>query len=242
MGTLELVRLMSFGLFSGASAIFLYFMIVYVRFVLTETYRHGWWLLSIASGAGLIYGGAGILGMYWGIMIAEIFRKGASLFFILFLALGIRAISRLEKNEDEEVSPTYMDYGFDFLVVGLFVAVWWSLFALWRPTWFVVIHGIGWVVILLFAFYFAFRAVEKHEGTSVAAVVRDLLPALICFGGVILTEIVYQSTGRWANLAEAGWIVGMILVSAFLFNTGTTIRQEEAKLHRIYDPTIWREE
>ncbi len=242
METLELVRLMSFGLFSVASVILLYFIVVYVRFVLADTYRHGWWLISVATGAGCVYGGAGIIETYGGIAVAEIFRHGASLFFILFLALGIRAITRLEGNGDENVNSTFLDYGFDFLIVGLCIALWWSLFAIWQPTWFVVLHSLGWFVMVIFALYFAYVAVEQHEGTSVAAVIRDLLPAVICFGVIIVVEIIYQYTGRWANFAEATWIVGIVLVSAFLFNTATTIRQEEAELHRIYDPSTWREQ
>lgn len=242
MEILDLVRLMSFGLFATASAILLYFLMVYVRFVLAETYRHGWWLLATAAGAGLIYGGAGFLHTYAGVGVADVFRRGASLFFILFLALGIRAIARIDTPGETGEPSSFMNYGFDFLIAGLFVLVWWTSFTLWYPGWLLVIHAVGWIVMLLFAIYFALISVRKHEGTSLAAVVRHLLPAVLCFGAVILTEILYQFTGSWGNLAEAAWIVGMVLVSAFLFNTATTIRQEEAELHRIYDPTTWREQ
>lgn len=242
MGTLELVRLMSFGLFTGTSVVLLYFMFIYVRFVLADTYRHGWWLIAIASGAGMIYGIAGILHVYGNVVAGDLFRKGAALFFILFLSLGIRSIAYIDHTEEEGWSTNFMDYGFDLLVVGLFVTAWWTSFLLWQPTWLVVTHAIGWSLMLLYAFYFGFSAVEQFEGTSIAAVVRDILPVVICFGGVAISEIVSQYTGWWTTFTEAAWIVGIVLVSAFLFNTATTIRQEAAELNRMYDRTTWQEE
>jgi hypothetical protein len=239
--TLELVRLMSYVVFSVSSAILLYFLLCYVRFVLADTYRHGWWLLGTATGAGIIYGLAGVLHGYGGIPAADSFRKGASLFFILFLALGIRAIARLEEPEGADRRSYAVDYGFDFLVVSLFVIGWWVSFALRRPSWLPVVEAVGWVVMLGFALYYGIVAVRKHEGTSLASVVRHLLPAVICFGGVVLVEVYYRLTGQWVHVAESVWIVGMVLVSAFLFNTATTIRQEQAELERIYDRTTWPE-
>lgn len=242
METLELAQLMSYSIFSLASLILLYFLVLYVQFVLAENYRHGWWFLAVATGAGIIYGGAGLLHGYADVTVADSFRKGASLFFILFLALGIRAISRIDDGSGNEETLSVLDYGFDFLVVGLFVVAWWVSFTLRHPDWLLVVEGVGWVLMLGFALYFSVKAVLRHEGTSIASVVRHLLPAIVCFGGVILVEVLHRLTGQWTNLAEAVWIVGMVLVSAFLFNTATTIRQEQAELHRIYDRTTWQGE
>lgn len=242
MEILNLIRMMSFGLFTLSSAILLFFMVVYVRFILVEPYQHRWWLLSIASGAGFVYGTAGLLETYTGYGLYENFQHGAVLFFILFLALGIRAIARLEVNENLKTPTALTDYSFDITAVVLFVAAWWTSFVLSQPAWLVIINSVGWVVMLLFALHHAFRAVRLHEGTSLAAIVRDLLPAVISFGIVTIMEIIHQSTGGGANLTNATWIIGTILVSAFLFNTAITIRQEEAELHRIYDPSKWRDE
>jgi len=69
--------------------------------------------------------------------------------------------------------------------------------------------------------------------------VRHLLPAVLCFGGIVLTEIVYLSAGRTGSLLDAVWIVGIVLVAAFLFNTAVSIKQQEAEIHRMYDRTTW---
>lgn len=242
MDTLELARLMSFSVVSVASAVLLYFLLVYVKFLLADVYRHGWWLIGTAMGAGIIYGVSGAIRIYRDSLLAGSFEKGASLFFILFLALGIRSIARLESGEELNRPSFFVTYGFDLLVVGLFIVAWWVSFTLWRPTWLIVVEGFGWAAMLLFALFFGIRAVRRHEGTSIASVIRHLLPAVIGFGAVVLTELFHRLTGSGSSLAEAAWIVGMVLVGAFLFNTATTLRQEEAELHRMYDRTTWKEE
>ncbi len=242
MDTLELVRLMSYSVVSVASSVLLYFLVVYVKFLLADVYRHGWWLVGTATGAGIIYGVSGSIRVYHDSLIAGSFEKGASLFFILFLALGIRSIARLESGEELTRPSLFVTYGFDLLVVGVFVIAWWVSFSLWRPNWLIVVEGLGWGGMLLLALYFGIRVVRRHEGTSIASVIRHLLPAVICFGGVVLTELAHRLTGTGSSLAEAVWVVGMVLVGAFLFNTATTLRQEEAELHRMYDRTTWKEE
>ena len=190
MGTLELTRLLSYSVVSVSSAILLYFLVVYVKFLLADSYRHGWWLVGIATGAGLIYGASGVLRVYGDSIVAGSFEKGASLFFILFLALGIRSIARLERSDGPSGS-FFVRYGFDLLVVALFVVAWWVSFTLWRPAWLILVEGFGWVTMLLFALYFGIQVVRQLEGTSIASVIRHLLPAVICFGGVILAELTH---------------------------------------------------
>ncbi len=240
MGTLDLTRMLSYLVVSVSSLVLLYFILVYVQIIFANTYHHGWRLLGIGTGAGFLYGTSGILYEYTGVTELAIFRQGASLFFILFLALGIRAISQLESRGDDGSTPPYLNYVFDGIVVTVFVLAWWISFVLEQPSWIIQVQVTGWVLMVCFAIYYAVKAVYKHEGTSIAAIVRHLLPAVVCFAGIIIVELLHLATDGFEALAGASWIVGVVLVSVFLFNTATTIRQEKAELHRIYDRTTWR--
>ncbi len=232
MSRLQITRLLSHLTLLLSSGILLYFLLVYVQFVITETYRHGWWLIGFGTGAGFIYGLSGIFQVLTGDPVFSLFREGASLFFILFLALGIRAVSLLGDTVDgEQASPTVF---LDYFIVGFFVVAWWLPFLAGTRTYTLWIEAIGWVGALLLALVYGIRAVYRFEGTSLSAVVRQLLPAVFCFGAIVLVELVTLTVGPYQELLDAVWIVGIVLVGAFLFSTAVSIKQQETEIYRMH--------
>ena len=81
--------------------------------------------------------------------------------------------------------------------------------------------------------------VRTLEGTSFAAIVRHLLPAVISFV-VVFSDLVGIYTRQYAALVDAVWVIGTVLVAAFLFNTAVAIRHQGAEVERKYDWTTWR--
>ncbi|MFW5919255.1 MAG: hypothetical protein ACOCSF_03545, partial [Halanaeroarchaeum sp.] len=83
---------------------------------------------------------------------------------------------------------------------------------------------------------------HEAEGTAIAAILRQFVPALVGFTGVVVAE----QAGRYAGL-DPGVVVGVelvgtVLVGAFLFTTAVAIRQQGEEVGRMYDRTTWREQ
>ncbi len=223
-----------------AALILLVYLTLYVRRMLSEVYRHGWWYLGIGVLAGGLYGLFGALDALYGTSWLPAMTRGAALFFFLFLALGVRAIHYMGDREeaDRRFSPRWLDY----LVIVVFVVSWWTGFLSDRTGWLLAVETAGWIMAGLWAVVYGIRSVRVHEGTSIAALVRHLLPVIVTFSAVVILDLAGGWTGRLENLVTASWIVGTVLVAAFLFNTAVAIRQKGAELERIYDRTTWQEE
>lgn len=237
MTSLEIAKVLSHLSLLLSSLILIYFLLFYVKFVITETYQHGWWLIGFGTAAGVIYGLSGIFEVFTNDAMFGLFREGASLFFILFLALGIRSISFL--GTDDEFAEDPHTVWLDYLVVAIFIVAWWLPFLTGNRGSFLWVQAIGWSGALVLALVYGVRTVYAFEGTSVSAVIRHLLPAVLCFGAIVLAEIVNLSAGGAGAFLEAIWIVGIVLVGAFLFNTAVSIKQQESEIHRMYDRTTW---
>lgn len=220
------------------SVVLVFYLYSYVRNVLSKPHGRGWWYLGIGVTAGALYGLAG-LGRY--VTAAEwlaVFAEGATLFFILFLALGIRTLYHygIEPADRSLSIPDWADY----LVIVGFIVAWWAGFLTDRSAWIAVVVSLGWVLASAWAIGYAVLTVRTHEGTSIAALVRHLLPALVSFVVIIIAGLVGQYTGRYGAYVEATWIVGTVLVGAFLFTTAVALRQQGGEVERMYDWTTWR--
>ncbi len=240
MDGLTMAHVLSHLVLLISSLALLIFLLVSVCLVLEQTYRHGWWLLSLGTGSGVVYGISGIAYHLTGIPVYDLIREGASLFFILFLALGIRSFYFLGKTErDRPELPTWnvwLDYRvwFDYAVVGLFVAAWWAPFLAGDQVGSLIVQGVGWVGALLLALVYGYLVVDRFEGSILSGLVRRLLPAVLCFGMIVLVELLHLATGSLGSLLEAVWIVGIVLVGAFLFNTAVSVRQRHRELREVH--------
>ncbi|SER15899.1 hypothetical protein [Natrinema salaciae] len=237
--TVAIGRLFAYLAMGVAAVVLLYYATIYVREVLAVEAGTEQWYLLIGIGAAVVYAAAGV-----GSLLLEPdwigrFADGAILFFILFLALSIRAMYHEQPTAGDRTRllPTWADY----VVIGGFVVAWWGTFLVESSSTRPVV-AIGWVVTSAWAVLYAVRAVRVHEGTTFAALTRHLLPAIVCVTAVVFVDLVTSYANGYGALADAAWIVGTTLVAAFLFDTAVAIRQQGGELERLYDWTTWREQ
>ncbi|MEF8785361.1 MAG: hypothetical protein V5A45_05455 [Haloarculaceae archaeon] len=236
--TVAMAQGLAYSVVAVGSVVLLYYLLVYVRDVLADTDTQSWLLLGIGIAAGAVYGVAGVAAMATGVSWLNTFAEGATLFFILFAALGIREMYFMGYADTE--SPRALPVWVDYLVIAGFVASWWSGFLVDHQfTRLVVV--VGWVGASLWALYYSVLAVRKHEGTSIAALVRNLLPAIIAVAAVVFADVLGTYAGVPAAV-DALWLVGTVLVGTFLFTTAVAIRQQSGEVERMYDWTTWREQ
>lgn len=230
-------RLLAYGTVIIAAAVLLFYLFEYVRFVLAEPQGRDWWYLGTGVGAGMIYGVSGLLALVTTAPWLHVIARGAALFFILFLSLGIRAMYLANRSGS---SSTPRLPWIDYLVLGGIVLAWWVGFLTSRPTWTTLVETVGWGGATLWVLRYGVLTVRTHEGTSFAALVRHLLPAVISFIVVVFSDLVGIYTRQYAAFVEAVWVIGTVLVAAFLFNTAVAIRHQGAEVERLYDWTTWR--
>ncbi|MDX1747467.1 MAG: hypothetical protein R3324_16150, partial [Halobacteriales archaeon] len=96
-----------------------------------------------------------------------------------------------------------------------------------------------WVIASGWAVVYAILTVRSHEGTSIAALVRHLLPAIVSFVVIVVAGLLGQYTAGFGAYVEGMWIVGSVLVAAFLFTTAVALRQQRGEVTRMYDWTTW---
>lgn len=235
--TVLYARLFAYAVIAVAAAVLLAYLVTYVRRVLAEGFDYEWGYLAAAAGAAVVYGAGGVTTQLTDLPWTAPFTEGAMLFFLLFLALGIRAMYHAEATADgpSRLLPAWVDV---LVVVGFAVAWWVGFLALDR--WTRPIVAIGWVGASVWAVLYAVRTVRVHEGTTIAALTRHLLPAILCAVAVLMTDLLAAVAGVEPGVVDAVWLVGTVLVAAFLFNTAVAIRQQEGELSRLYDETTWR--
>ena len=232
----QLVAYLAIGL---AAIVLLYYTSVYVRDVLAADVSEAQWYLFVGIGAAIVYAVAGIGTLLLEADWLSLFVEGAVLFFILFLALAIRAMYHAERTGHgrSRLLPAWADYA----VVAIFIAAWWGTFLV-GAGWTRPVVAAGWILTSAWAVFYGVQTVRVHEGTTLAALTRHLLPAILCVAGVVFIDIVTGALAGYDALADAVWIVGTTLVAAFLFNTAVAIRQQGDELERLYDWTTWREQ
>ena len=236
--TVALTRLLAYIVVALGSAVLLYYLSQYVSHVLADSDSQSWLLLGVGIAAGVVYGLAGIVDTLTDVAWAGVFAEGATLFFILLVALGIRQMYFMGYAASQ--SPRALPVWVDHLVVTGFVASWWFGFLV-NQQWAHLVVVVGWVGASLWALYYSVLAVRKHEGTSIAALVRNLLPAIIAVAAVVFADVLGTYAGVPAAV-DALWLVGTVLVGTFLFTTAVAIRQQSGEVERMYDWTTWREQ
>ncbi|WP_440770708.1 hypothetical protein [Natronorubrum sp. DTA28] len=222
-----------------AAVVLLYYTSVYVRDVLAADVSEAQWFILAGIGAAIVYAAAGVGTLLLESDWAGSFVEGAVLFFILFLTLGIRAMYHAERPGEgrSRVLPAWVDVA----VIAVFVAAWWGT-VLVDTDWTRPVVAAGWILTSGWAILYGVQAVRVHEGTTLAALTRHLLPAIVVVVAVIFVDLVTGYLAGYGALADAAWIVGTTLVAAFLFNTAVAIRQQGGELERLYDWTTWREQ
>lgn len=238
IGPMDATLALAYLVIAVAAAVLLYYLATYVRDVLAEPNRHRWWYVGIGIAATGLYGVSGLLDVLTDVAWFGPFNEGATLFVILFLALGIRSMYLMRRGggRADRLLPRWTEY----VVIGLFVVAWWTGFLTNRSGWLLAVETVGWVGASVYALVYALRTVSAHEGTSIAAVTRHLFPAVLSFTVVVFAQIVGSYTGEYADLVTAVRVVGTVLVGAFLFTTAVAIRQQSGEVSRKYDPTTWR--
>lgn len=236
--TFTVASLLAYASIVVSAGVMIGFLVGYVRYVLASDLVE-WWYLAIAAGAAVIYGVAGIADVVTETPWLSVFAEGAVLFFILFLGLGLRALYHAERSPAERsgLLPRWVDY----LVVVAFVAAWWFGFLV-EGDWTRSVVAVGWLVASGWAVLYGIQTVRVHEGTTLAAITRHLLPAVVCTVAIVLTDLTAAAVGLPVHYVDAIWLVGTVLVAAFLFNTAVAIRQEGGQLQRMYDWTTWRQQ
>ena len=237
-GTILATRVLAYASITVAAGILLVFLAVYVRRVLASGFEYEWGYLAVGLGAAAVYGIAGIATDLTGHAWLGAFTEGAVLFFILFIALGIRAMYHAdEAGEGVRLLPAWVD---GLLILG-FVAAWWiGYFA--AGEWTRPVVAVGWIGASAWAVFYGVRTTRAHEGTTFSAITRHLLPAILCVVAIIVADLLGSVAAVDASVVEAVWLVGTVLVAAFLFNTAAAIRQQEGEVDRMYDRTTWRQQ
>ncbi|MDQ2050708.1 hypothetical protein RBH26_09425 [Natronolimnohabitans sp. A-GB9] len=237
--TVAIGQLFAYLAIGIAAIVLLYYTFVYVRDVLAADVTDAQWYLFLGIGAAIVYAVAGV-----GTLLLEpdplsLFVEGAVLFFILFLTVGIRAMYHAERtgSDRSRLLPAWADYA----VIAIFVAAWWGTFLV-DTDWTRPVVTVGWILTSAWAIFYGVQTVRVHEGTTLAALTRHLLPAIVVVAGIVCVDLVTSYVDGYGALADAAWIVGTTLVAAFLFNTAVAIRQQGGELERLYDWTTWREQ
>jgi hypothetical protein len=231
---LVVARALGYLLVAAASLGLLWYLREFARRLLAGPYRDRWRYLAVGVGAAVVYGGAGLVELFV-TDAAEPFRRGATLFVFLFCAVALRAVHRSVEgggpDEGELLAPA--------AVVAL-VAAWWATYLFAGPVVVAVVEVVGLVAATTFTIYHAVGTVGAAEGTSVAAVVRQFLPALVALALVGVAEHVGLVVASVAPVGQGVALVGTALAGAFLFATAVAIRQQGGEVSRMYDETTWR--
>jgi hypothetical protein len=207
--------------------------------LLAEPFRSRWRYLAVGVGAAVVYGAAGLVELL-ATPAAEPFRRGATLFVFLFCAVGMRGVHRSVGGETLVSDAAFRRVG--PVVVLAFGVAWWASYLLASPVAVAVVELGGLAVAVAYTLYHAVAVVRTEEGTSVAAVTRQFVPALLALAVVAAAEHVAVLAPDLVAVGDGVALVAVVLAGAFLFTTAVAIRQQGGELERIYDPTTWRGE
>ncbi|ESS05585.1 MAG: hypothetical protein A07HB70_02061 [uncultured archaeon A07HB70] len=232
--TLVVARALGYLLVVATSAGLLWYLRAFALRLLAAPYRDRWRYLAVGVGAVGVYGVAGLAELFV-TAGATPFRRGATLFVFLFCAVGMRGVHRsvegAGRRRSRPVAPA--------AVVAL-VAAWWATHLFAAPVVVAAVEVAGLLAATSFTVYHAVGTVDAAEGTSVAAVVRQFLPALLALAVVGVAEHLGVAVPGAAPAGRGAALVGTAVAGAFLFSTMTAIRQQGGEVERMYDETTWR--
>ncbi|MFT4889162.1 MAG: quinol-cytochrome oxidoreductase complex cytochrome b subunit [Halobacteriales archaeon] len=101
---IAVARTLAFVTIIVAASVLVYYLTVYVREVLVSTYEDRWWYLAVGVAAAIVYGVSGLAELTTAYEeAAAAFRIGATLFFFLFSAVGVRALYATVKLDRGDV-------------------------------------------------------------------------------------------------------------------------------------------
>lgn len=242
--TLTVVQLLGFAGLLLAVCVLLAYLVQYRGQVLAEPYRERWRYLAVGIGAAGVYAVTGLAETLATdadfVATAHAFRLGATLFFFLFAAVGVRAMFRTATGRDGLVGSPDVSRRLLPLVLGGFVFAWWVAYLLGSPEGLAVIETVGLAGAVAYTLTYAVATVRAQEGTAIAAVTRQFTPALIAFAVVVVAEQAVRYGVEGAVTAIGLTLIGRVLTAAFLFATAVAIRQQGGEVSRLYDPTTWR--
>lgn len=234
---LTVAQWLGYALIAVAAASLLWYLRRFARRIIATPYRSQWRYLAVGIGAAAVYGVAG-LAETAGIAPAAAFRRGATLFVFVFSAIGVRAVHRSVGGRS--LVPDRLLGWLGPLVVAGFVGAWWGLFLLASEPAVAALELAGLVLATGYTLYHAVGTVRAEEGTSIAAVTRQFVPALLALAVVAIADHAAALAVGPAAVSEAVSLVGTVLAGAFLFTTAVAIRQQGGEVDRLYDPTTWR--
>jgi hypothetical protein len=234
---LTVTEYLGYGLVALAAVTLCWYLRWYAHRIITTPYRSQWRYLAVGIGAAAVYGLAG-LAETAGVTPAGTFRRGATLFVFLFSAVGVRAVHR-SVGGPSIVSDRTLQWLGPVVVAG-FVGAWWGLFLLASPASVAGLEVAGLVVATAYTLYHAVGTVRAEEGTSIAAVTRQFVPALLALAVVAVADHVAALGYGPTAVSEAAALVGTVIAGAFLVSTAVAIRQQGGEVQRLYDPSTWR--
>jgi hypothetical protein len=238
--TILVARALSFAAISAGAVLLVYYLSVSFRELLVEPCEDRWWYFAVGVAAAAVYGVTGLVEMTTAIDGAATFRLGATLFFFLFAAVGVRAMYttvKLDRADEAGDSPAEWVW---YVVIGAFILAWWGTYLFVSADHVVAVTTVGLAGAVTYTLGFAVLTVRAAEGTSVAAVVRQFVPALVSFAVVVVAEQAGQYTAVDPGVVVGVEVVGATLAGAFLFTTAVAIRQQSGEVTRMYDRTTWR--
>jgi hypothetical protein len=241
---ITVARTLSFAAISLGAAVLIYYLAIYIREILVPACEDRWRYLVIGVAAAIVYGLSGLAEVLSPLQTASGFRIGATLFFFLFSAVGVRALYmtvKLDRGGGGLDADSPSDWVW-YAIIGGFIVAWWGAYLLGPPTLVALVNTVGLAGAVTYTLAYAILAVRDAEGTSVAAVVRQFVPALISFAVVVLAEQAGQHVGVDPGIVVGIELVGTALVGAFLFTTAVAIRQQSGEVTRMYDRTTWRKQ
>lgn len=237
---ITVARALAFLAITVGAGVLVYYLAVYIREILVGPYEDRWLSLVVGTAAAVVYGVAGLAELAMAAGAAGAFRIGATLFFFLFSAAGVRALYATTRRDRGDPEPASLPEWAWYAVLGAFVVVWWGGYLSGTGNAVALVEAVGLAGAVIYTLAFAVLTVRDAEGTAVAAVIRQFVPALLCFAGVVVAEQAGRHTAVDPGVVVGVELVGTSLVGAFLFTTAVAIRQQGGEVGRMYDRTTWR--
>lgn len=235
-------RTLAFAALGLAAALLGFYLTVFVKEVLVPPYEDRWWYLGVGVAAAVVYGVAGVVEVVGAVEAAATFRVGATLFFFLFSAAGVRALYVSVRRGDGRMDAGAVPGWIWYPVIGGFVVGWWAGYLVGDEPLTALLTTVGLAGAVTYTLVFAVLTVRDAEGTSIAAVVRQFVPGLVAFAAVVVAEQAGQYAVVDPGVVIGIELVGTALVGAFLFTTAVTIHHQRGEVERIYDRTTWRDQ
>lgn len=242
--TLTVVRTLGFAGLLAAVCVLLVYLFQYRGDVLAEPYRERWRYLAVGVGAAGVYALAGLAETLISdpglAETAHVFRLGATLFFFLFGAVGVRAMYRTATGHAGFLGDAERSRSLFPIVLAVFVLAWWVVYLAGSENVLALVETVGLAGAVAYSLAYAVATVRAQEGTAISAITRQFTPALVSFTVVVVAEqaVRYGLDGVVGAVGLS--LTGRVLTAAFLFATAVAIRQQGGEVSRLYDPTTWR--